>query len=96
MCNNLLRPSKQANCIDDLENFLLGAKSVNVASTDVTEQSPGVSQVTDDKCEEVDDPEEIPEAAGVIKDNIVNIYWWVRYKKIENKSSPLGLSSLYD
>ena len=85
MCNNLLRPSKKANCVDDLENFLLGAKSVNVASTDVTEQSPGVSQVTDDKCEEVDDLEEIPEAAGVIKDNIVNYIGGYVVRKLKIK-----------
>ena len=85
MCNNLLRSSKQANCIDDLGSFFLGAKSVNDASTDVAEQSPGVSYVTSDKCEEADDPEEIPETAGIIKDNIVNYIGGYVVRKLKTK-----------
>ena len=55
MCNNYLRPSKQANYIDDLGSFLLGAKNISDASTDVTERSPGVRYGTEDKIYKVAD-----------------------------------------
>ena len=78
MYNNMTRPSKHANCIDDLGHFLSGTKAVieaNKMFTD-TQDSEAIS--------DSNDPDE-PIEPNVVKKNIINYIGGFIVRKIKKK-----------
>ena len=80
MCNSMIRPSKNANCMDDIGHFLVGTKAV-IEANQISTESEDALAIPD-----IDDPDDVIEP-NIVKENIINFIGGFLVRKIKKKTN---------